>query len=76
MAEEIKKGNVVSIFQDPITEEDFEGDALLIECLNEDCGKVNGRILQRWKVRFANAHPPNTYEDEVFERKILVPKIY
>jgi len=76
MAEEIKKGNVVSIFQDPITEEDFEGDALLIECLNEDCGRWLGRTVQRWKVRFVNAGAPNTYEDETFERNILVPKIY
>jgi hypothetical protein len=52
---DFKKGDIVQIFQDPITREDFEGEAELLEKHTEDFEQEfwkvkfnDGDIRQRW----------------------------
>lgn len=58
----MKKGDKIKIYQKPITQEDFEGEAILVKCLNPNMGKYSGKILQRWDVKFP---------DGIYERGIL-----
>lgn len=53
---EAYKGTIVTVYQDPITEQHREGDARLIRPLEgvEDEGEL-GRF-QRWLVRFVGDH--------------------
>lgn len=54
------KGNIVTIYQKPFTEEDPEGKATLKNKIRED------ETFETWKVHFQGDDP-----SEVFERKIL-----
>ena len=61
----MKKGQVIQVFHDPITQENVEGDARLVACLDQDFGQVEQGTLQRWRVRFVG-------ERHSFERTILM----
>jgi len=63
----MQEGDTVKIYQKPITEEDYEGEATLLECINADAGHWNGRQATRWKVRF------NAPAEPVVQRTILEP---
>lgn len=65
----LSKGNVVMIYQDPLTERKPEGTAKLVNRLN-DVGVWQGRNLVRWEVKF---YDERTLERGTFERNILEP---
>jgi hypothetical protein len=44
-------GQYVKVYFDPLTERDFEGDAKLVQHVNE-VGEHDGRTVHMWKVRF------------------------
>ena len=50
----MKRGDKITIYQDPITEQDFEGIAFLITPLSFNEGCFDGRKLERWLVKFAS----------------------
>jgi len=62
----MKKGDKVTIYEDPITKERLEGEAILVKLIDEDCGRWEEGTMQRWKVRFLNEIMNE------FERSILV----
>ena len=73
-AEEIKggepqPGQMVTIYQDPLTQAKREGRARLVSCENDDSGVYDGRMLQQWLVRFEG-------ESEVYTRFILTNAPY
>lgn len=63
----MKKGDVVTIFEDPITETKPEGKATLIRLLDRDMGIWEGRQFKRWAVRFHD-EPCKTYHRTVGDR--------
>ena len=56
----MKRGDKVMIYQDPLTQENPEGEAILVRCVE------SGAPVERWRVAFGN-------DDPIVERKILVP---
>jgi len=52
----MKPGMIVAIYCDPLTEQQIEGEAKLKRCLDNNCGKHNGRRLERWRVIFNGDH--------------------
>ncbi len=67
-----RQGTTVEIFESPITEERPEGAAVLVRPVDLNCGYFDGRVLERWFVRFVKA-PAG--EDGEYERAILAPRI-
>lgn len=47
----MKRGDIVQVYQDPLTREMPEGSAMLLKHLGDDAG------CQIWKVRFVEDHP-------------------
>lgn len=60
----MKPGDVVTIYQDPITRTKPEGKAVLLEMLSDNMGIYEGKTLQYWKVSFQG-------ETEIYQRSIL-----
>lgn len=50
----MKKGERVEVYYDPLTENELEGKAQLLEELAESVGTWNGRNLTEWRVKFAD----------------------
>lgn len=50
----MKPNDIVEIYQDPLSQEDSEGPARLLKCLDSNVGMVDGRQMQRWEVVFIN----------------------
>ena len=48
----LRKGDRVTIFQRPLTKEKVEGEATLIHLQDDDIGVYDGRLVQRWLVKF------------------------
>ena len=48
----LRKGQIVQIFQDPISEKIFEGEALLLVRYSPGIHGGPGISLERWKVEF------------------------
>jgi hypothetical protein len=47
----MKKGDIVKIYQRPLTQKDYEGKAKLIKRV-EGIDLYNGIVLERWEVEF------------------------
>jgi hypothetical protein len=60
----LKKGMVVTIYQDPYTRIKKEGTATLVKLLDPHIGEQGGKLLQRWDVRFEG-------DRKIFIRNIL-----
>lgn len=60
----MKAGDKVMIYQKPLTEEDEEGMATLVERTDKGAGEWNGRDVERWLVSF---------DGDEYERQILAP---
>jgi len=52
----MKKGDIVTIYQDPLTQEKFEGKAVLLEFLKDDYQ------MERWEVHFLEDSLDERYE--------------
>ena len=63
----MKPGDQVTIYQDPLTEQNTEGEAILRKFLRRESGTHNERIIERWNVEFVGGGPTT------FMRRILVP---
>lgn len=50
--DEFVPGAIVTIYADPITELQREGEAKLLKCTDRDFGVYNGVQLERWQVEF------------------------
>jgi len=61
----MKKDDIVTIFNDPITEEVPMGKAKLL-CLINGCGYVEGDKLEMWEVRYLGDNDG----DETYQRLI------
>jgi len=49
----MKAGQIVAVYQEPLTEKRFEGDAVLVERYDGDVSFVHdGQEFQAWWVRF------------------------
>ena len=48
----MKIGDVVKVYEDPLTEQVLECEARLIRCTCRDAGMWKGRHVQRWDVNF------------------------
>jgi serine phosphatase RsbU (regulator of sigma subunit) len=64
---DLKKGDTVLIYLDPITETGVEGKAKLIECISKNFFDLGKEKLERWKVRFLD-------KDTIYERNIKTGK--
>ena len=60
----MEQGDSTPIYQRPLTEEGFEGVATLVRLESDWEGRYEGRLVQRWQVRFAG-------ESETYSRSIL-----
>ena len=58
----MKEGDIVTVYHDPLTETDPEGEAELIKCITDDFEHYGGRPLERWIVKFP---------DGIYQRSIL-----
>ena len=58
----MKEGDIVTVYHDPLTETDPEGEAELIKCISPNFGTYGGRPLERWIVKFP---------DGIYQRSIL-----
>lgn len=47
-------GDILTIYQDPITEKRAEGRAKLLSCIDPEAGGSSPGELQRWQVRFVS----------------------
>jgi hypothetical protein len=62
-------GDKVTVYFDPLTEQDREGIATLVKEVQANIGRHNGRILKRWKVKFrGETHP---YERNVLDTEVI-----
>ena len=59
----LRKGQKVTIFQDPISQHQSEGEATLIAFKASD----DDNTMELWEVRFDGDHP-----DEIYDRTIKV----
>jgi len=48
----MNKGQTVIIYEDPFTRQKAEGQARLIECVNNNAGLQDGTQYQIWQVEF------------------------
>ena len=64
----LKKGNVLIIFQDPVTELKSEGPAMLVEFVLESGN------LEYWKVRFLEDKPVAGKRAPLYSRWIRKPE--
>jgi hypothetical protein len=64
-------GEIVSIYQKPLTEEGYEGNARLVKRLYRH-GTFLGRHLVRWTVRFIE----DGDDTRLYERSILYPELH
>lgn len=62
----MQAGDIVKIYQKPITKEDFEGKARLVEQYRED----DGDGLSIWFVHFLTDYPEETYLRTIYEERI------
>lgn len=62
----MKKGDIVTIYEDPITEKKPEGRARIICKFISDLGEVEGFTLARYEVEFLN-EPGRTFERTIKE---------
>ena len=60
----MKKGDKVKVYYDPLTEQEFEGDAKLVEEVERWENSWEGRTLTRWKIKFRG-------ETKTYVRNIL-----
>jgi hypothetical protein len=56
--ENVKAGDKVMIYEDPITRKKEEGIARLVECLDVDEAEFLGDRLERWLVDFDDDYGP------------------
>lgn len=66
IATQYKRGDRVKVFYHPLTERDFEGEAVLVEYVTE-VGVYEGRGVHMWRVRFEG-------ETESYYRQIVEPE--
>lgn len=57
----MKSGDLVKIYQKPITKEDYEGEARLVKRI-----PFNLPGFERWEVHFVNDMPGQTYERNIY----------
>ena len=62
----MKQGDKVMIYQDLFTQKKPEGMARLVYCENENMGIYDGRLVQRWFVKFIG-------QRQGYSRSILIP---
>jgi len=60
------KGDEIIIYEDPITKQKPEGEAVLIKKLGT-CGFWEGKELQRWEVRFIAGDWTKTFERAILK---------
>ena len=63
----MQKGQIVSVYQDPLTEKQLEGQARLVELVQVESGIVEYYRLERWIVEF-----PDDLESGQVERIVRV----
>lgn len=64
----LKAGDVVDVYEDPITREELEGRAKLLKLLSRDPRQLGrGWHIERWEVQFEG-----TFDGDVWERAIRV----
>lgn len=73
----LKRGQVVTIYEDPITEKKPEGEAKLIECLEVNTGYSENHLhglrrLQMWRVAFLEDAKEGIKQQ--YPRNIMEPK--
>lgn len=61
----MKAGDVVTVYQDPISRTQPEGEARLVRCIDKGADPAAPQRLERWKVRFVG-------DRETFVRTIMV----
>ena len=62
----LKQGDIINIYQKPVTEEDLEGKAKLIKLIHATpLDTFNRRSIEDWEVRFEG-------ETETYRRTVLV----
>ena len=62
----MKAGDIVSVYEDPITQTRLEGRAVLVNKVRDEMENIGGHYrIERWDVRFEG-------EDETYEREILL----
>lgn len=59
----MKKGDIVTIYQDPLTEKNVEGQAQLGRFINED------RALEFWEVKFLDGGDGDPLVDRFIKKK-------
>jgi hypothetical protein len=62
----MKAGDVVLVYEDPVTEQTPEGKARLVKPVKGEWGVSEGRNLTRWAVRFLD-EPGRTFERFILE---------
>ena len=67
----MKPGDVVKIYQRPVTEEKLEGEAQLVKRV-ASMGNYDGRELGRWQVLFRGE---GVYERNILEPEERIPRI-
>ena len=67
----IKKGDIVTIYADPVSEKNVEGEATVVTVNSEPTGEYWGRTMYQCEVRFHDAEPG---EDGTYNRFVLEPK--
>lgn len=63
----MKQGDRVNIYHDPLTERELEGKAQLLKRVTENVGSWEGRTISLWEVKFADGA-------KVW-RKVLEPEV-
>ena len=48
----MKKGQIVTVYVDPATRENVEGEAKLLYLQSNDMGVYDGHPMEYWKIRF------------------------
>lgn len=70
ITEPLKEGDVVTIYEDPVTEQIPEGEAKLVYRLSSSYAYDLGRDMEQWVVQFLEDDPPRNVT-----RQFLVTKV-
>ena len=63
----LKAGDPVTVYRDPLDCRHVEGHGRLVRLLKSDCGRHNGGLIQRWRVKFSDG-------GAAVDRDILLPR--
>jgi len=65
----MKTGDVVTVYHDPLTETDPEGEAELVKCISPNFGTYGGRPLERWIVGFYRGERSYYYQRSILAKE-------